>query len=107
MPGSRRSGAARSSTPSLDAQGAEQLKGQQGIQVLQSPSAWLAVHPFNLTRKPFDDKRVRQALRMAVDTKEVIQKAVFGAGLPSGAIANGFGDWGLPGEPAQVHQAGH
>jgi len=79
----------------LDAQGAEQLKGQTGIQVLQSPSAWLAVHPFNVSRKPFDDKRVRQALRMAVDTKEVIQKAVFGAGVPSGAIANGFGDWGL------------
>ena len=80
----------------VDAQGAEQLKGQQGIQVLQSPSAWLAVHPFNVSRKPFDDKRVRQALRMAVDTKEVIQKAVFGAGVPSGAVANGFGDWGLP-----------
>jgi peptide/nickel transport system substrate-binding protein len=80
----------------VDAQGAEQLKGQQGIQVLSSPSAWLAVHPFNVSRKPFDDKRVRQALRMAVDTKEVIQKAVFGAGVPSGAVANGFGDWGLP-----------
>jgi len=26
----------------------------------------------------------------------VIQKAVFGAGVPSGAIANGFGDWALP-----------
>ena len=80
----------------LDAQGAEQLKGQQGIQILSSPSAWLTTHPFNVSRKPFDDKRVRQALRMAVDTKEVIQKAVFGAGVPSGAIANGFGDWGLP-----------
>jgi peptide/nickel transport system substrate-binding protein len=80
----------------VDAQGAEQLKGQAGIQVVQSPSAWLTVHPFNVSRKPFDDKRVRKALRMAVDTKDVITKAVFGAGVPSGAIANGFGDWGLP-----------
>ena len=80
----------------IDAQGAEQLKGQAGIQVLSSPSAWLTTHPFNASRKPFDDKRVRQALRMAVDTNEVIQKAVFGAGVPSGAIANGFGDWALP-----------
>ena len=91
----------------LDAQGAEQLKGQQGIQILSSPSAWLTTHPFNVSRKPFDDKRVRQALRMAVDTKEVIQKAVFGAGVPSGAIANGFGDWGLPESRAEVHQARH
>jgi peptide/nickel transport system substrate-binding protein len=80
----------------LDAQGAEQLKGQPGLQLLQSPSAWLATHPFNVSRKPFDDKRVRQALRMAVDTKEVISKAVFGAGVPSGPIATGFGDWGMP-----------
>jgi len=80
----------------IDAQGAEQMKGQQGIQVIQSPSAWLTTHPFNVSRKPFDDKRVRQALRMAVDTKEVIQKAVFGAGVASAGIATGFGDWGLP-----------
>ncbi|MDP8922056.1 MAG: ABC transporter substrate-binding protein, partial [Chloroflexota bacterium] len=80
----------------LDAQGAAQIKDQPGIQVLQSPSAWLATHPFNLSRKPFDDKRVRQALRMAVDTREVIEKAVFGAGAPSGPIATGFGDWALP-----------
>jgi peptide/nickel transport system substrate-binding protein len=80
----------------IDAQGADQLKGQPGIQVLQSPSAWLTTHPFNVSRKPFDNKLVRQALRLAVDTQEVIQKAAFGAGLPSGAIATGFGDWGLP-----------
>ena len=80
----------------LDAQGAEQVRGQPGIRVLESPSAWLATHPFNVSRKPFNDKRVRQALRMAVDTREVIQKAVFGKGVPSGAIATGFGDWALP-----------
>lgn len=80
----------------LDAQGADQLKGQSGINVLQSPSAWLAVHPINVKRKPFDNVKVRQALRWAVDINEVIQKAVFGAGVPSGPIAAGFGNWGLP-----------
>ncbi len=80
----------------LDAQGAEQAERLPGVKVLKSPSAWLTCHPFNLSRKPFDDKRVRQALRMAVDTQEVIQKAVYGAGLPSGAIATGYGDWALP-----------
>lgn len=80
----------------LDAQGADQLKGQSGIHILESPSAWLAVHPINVKRKPFDNVKVRQALRWAVDTNEVIQKAVFGAGVPSGPIAAGFGNWALP-----------
>ena len=32
---------------------------------------------------------------MAVDTNEVIQKAVFGAGVPSGPVPTGYGDWYL------------
>ena len=32
---------------------------------------------------------------MAVDTNEVIQKAVYGAGVPSGPVPTGYGDWPL------------
>ena len=32
---------------------------------------------------------------MAVDTNEVIQKAAFGAGVPSGPVPTGYGDWFL------------
>ncbi|HET9017074.1 MAG TPA: ABC transporter substrate-binding protein [Thermomicrobiaceae bacterium] len=79
----------------VSAQGAQQLKGSSSISVLQSPFAWLDCTQINVSRKPLNDVRVRQALRMAVDTTEIIQKGVFGAGTPSGPIATGFGDWYL------------
>jgi peptide/nickel transport system substrate-binding protein len=79
----------------ITAQGEAQLKGTPGLTVLKSPSAWVALHGINVYRKPLSDWRVRKALRMAVDTNEVIQKAVFGAGVPSGPVPTGYGDWSL------------
>ncbi|MFE0463531.1 ABC transporter substrate-binding protein [Kitasatospora sp. NPDC058965] len=37
---------------------------------------------FNCARKPFDDKRVRQALHHALDTDRIIAAAMFGNGSP-------------------------
>jgi len=79
----------------LSAQGAAQLGSAPGIQVLKAPYAWLGVHEINVSKKPLDDARVRRALRMAVDTREIIQKAVYGGGVPSGPINTGFANWAL------------
>ena len=79
----------------LEPQGTEQLKGVPGIAVLKSPNAWVSLHYINVSRKPLSDPRVRKAMRMAVDTNEVIQKAVFGQGVPSGPVPTGYGDWYL------------
>jgi len=79
----------------LEPQGAEQVKGIPGITVLKSPNAWVSLHYINVSRKPLSDARVRKAIRMAVDTNEVIQKAVFGQGVPSGPVPTGYGDWYL------------
>jgi len=79
----------------LSAQGVAQLLGAPGIVVMKAPNAWVMSHHINATRKPLDDARVRRALRMAVDTNEVIQKAVYGAGVPSGPVPTGYGDWAL------------
>jgi peptide/nickel transport system substrate-binding protein len=51
---------------------------------------------FNNTRAPFTDVRVRRAIAMAVDRKEVIDKAVSGAGVLSGPMPTGHGDWPIP-----------
>jgi peptide/nickel transport system substrate-binding protein len=79
----------------LSAQGAAQLEGAPGITVSRSPYAWVVLHYVNVYKKPLSDARVRRALRMAVDTNEVIQKAAFGAAVPSGPVPTGYGDWYL------------
>ena len=79
----------------LSAQGAAQLEGSSGITVSKSPYAWVVLHYINVSQKPLSDARVRRAMRMAVDTNEVIQKAVYGAAVPSGPIPTGYGDWSL------------
>lgn len=79
----------------MTAQGAAQLEGSSGFAVMKSPYAWVVLHYINVYRKPLSDARVRRALRMAVDTNEVIQKAVYGAGAASGPIPTGYGDWFL------------
>ena len=59
----------------------------------KSPYAWVVLHYINVLNKPLSDARVRRAMRMAVDTNEVIQKAAFGAAVPSGPVPTGYGDW--------------
>lgn len=79
----------------LSAQGAVQGEGTPGITVAKSPSAWVVLHYINVYPKPMSDARVRRALRMATDTNEVIQKAVFGGAVPSGPVPTGYGEWYL------------
>jgi len=43
-------------------------------------------YPFNVTRKPFDDPRVRQAMNYAVDKEAIIDRVLFGAGTPSHSL---------------------
>ena len=79
----------------LSAQGAAQLEGAPGVTIAKSPFAWVVLHYVNVLNKPLSDARVRRAIRMAVDTNEVIQKAAFGAAVPSGPVPTGYGDWFL------------
>src|SRR5581483_772628 len=84
----------------LSAQGAAQLANAAGISVLKSPYAWVDLTYINVSTPSLKDAKVRKALRMSVDTKGLIQKAVFGAAVPSGPLPAGYGDWPL--DPADV-----
>jgi peptide/nickel transport system substrate-binding protein len=89
----------------LTAQGAAQVRGAASVTLLQGPTAWVEVHAINVAVKPLDDARVRKAMRMAVDTNEVIQKAAFGAGVPCGPIPTGYADWYLDPEALPYRRA--
>jgi len=84
----------------LTAVAAQRLQGDPRLLVLRSPKAWLTLMLFNNTRPPFTDARVRRAIAMAIDRKEVIDKAVAGAGVLSGPMPTGHGDWYVP--PAEL-----
>ena len=88
----------------LTQEGADRVKADRNVTVLESPKAWLTVAQVNTSRKPFDDVRVRQALRMALDPKEIIQKAVSGAATPSGPVPTGHTDWFVKPEELKYQQ---
>ena len=55
------------------------LKGDPDIDVMQSQASDVAYLAYNTTQKPFDDKRVRQALNQAIDRKALVA-TIYGDG---------------------------
>jgi peptide/nickel transport system substrate-binding protein len=58
------------------------LKRLPHLQLYEVPTAETAVLRFKVTEKPFNDPRVRKAMRLAVDNAAVMQIALRGLGLP-------------------------
>lgn len=81
---------------SLSPEGAERIEGEEHIEILQFPKAWLQYLNVNVGREPFTDVRVRQAIQYALDRQDIIDKATAGTGVLSGPITTGFGDWCIP-----------
>lgn len=49
----------------------------------------------NDSKTPFSDKRVRQAMSLAIERKELVESVIFGAGVVSGPIPPGMGPFAL------------
>ena len=63
-----------------DATQIDALKTLPDVTMYQATTAETAVVRGKVTQKPFDDKRVRQALRLAVDQSKVLELALRGLG---------------------------
>jgi len=59
------------------------LQADPNLQVLQQEGLNVGYLAFNVTKKPFDDKRVRQAINMAIDKDSIIKAVYQSAGKPA------------------------
>ena len=59
------------------------IRADAALKMLDQPGLNIGYLAFNTQRKPFDDKRVRQALSMAIDQKAILDSVYLGAGQPA------------------------
>jgi len=81
--------------PGLDPATALQLQGQPGVTVHETRDLAYTLVGMNTERAPFDNALVRQALNLALNRQEIIDGALFGAGVPAGPLSPALETWAL------------
>ena len=59
------------------------IRSDASLKLMDQPGLNIGYLAFNNQKKPFNDKRVRQALNMAIDKKAIIDAVYLGAGQPA------------------------
>ena len=70
------------------------LQEDKNLTVYEQPGTRLFYFAFNVTKKPWDNQKLRQAVACAIDRKAVLDAAVYGKGTPQKTILN-RGLWGF------------
>jgi peptide/nickel transport system substrate-binding protein len=75
------------------------VKADQNLALVEGDNVFygmtLAQFIPNASKAPFSDKRVRQAMSLAIDRKELVDTVVFGSGVVSGPIPPGMGPFAV------------
>jgi peptide/nickel transport system substrate-binding protein len=79
--------------PNIDAATALQLKSKPNVKMVETLELAYTLIGMNASRPPFDNAKVREALNTALDRKEIIQAALFGAGVPAGPLSPALKEW--------------
>jgi len=61
----------------------EAIRKDPNVKLLEQPGLNVGYLAYNTTKKPFDDKRVRQALNMAINKKAIVEAVFLGSGVPA------------------------
>lgn len=86
--------------PGIDPATALQLEGQPSVSVLKTREIAYTLLGMNVSREPFTDPRIRRAVSMLLDRQEIIDGALFGAGVPGGPLSPALTDWAL--DPSEL-----
>jgi peptide/nickel transport system substrate-binding protein len=81
--------------PNIDAATALQLKGKPNLRLQETLELAYSLIGLNVSKPPFNDPRVREAVNLALDRQEIIQAALFGAGVPGGPLSPALRDWAV------------
>lgn len=81
--------------PAIDPATALQLSGQPAITLHQTRELSYSLVGMNVTRGPLGDPRVRQAVNLLLDRQEIIDGALFGAGVPGGPVSPALTEWAV------------
>jgi peptide/nickel transport system substrate-binding protein len=79
----------------VSADGARRLQGSSNLKFIKGVHGVFTVIKMHQRFAPFRDRRVRKAMDLAIDRKEIIEKALGGSGVPIGPIVSGWEDYGI------------
>ncbi|MFK8081236.1 MAG: ABC transporter substrate-binding protein [Granulosicoccus sp.] len=81
--------------PGLDPATALQLQSNPNVTVQNTRDMSYTLLGMNTTRPPLDNPAVRQAINTLLDRQEIIDGALFGAGVPAGPLSPALATWAL------------
>ena len=76
----------------------QRLRNEKHLVITSRPRTYLYAFVINRQRKPWSDPRVRQAISLATNREEIVEKVFSGGATVAGPIPQGFGEWALAGE---------
>jgi len=82
----------------LSADGARRLANSPNLKFIKGVHGVFTVIKLHQRFAPFRDMRVRRAMDLATDKKEIIEKSLGGSGTIIGPIVYGWEDYGIPPE---------
>ncbi len=73
-----------------------QAQHDTAIQLDQTPSLFVRTLSFNVTKPPFNNPLVREAISLVINRQAIIKLAEFGFGMSTGVLPISMKDWALP-----------
>jgi peptide/nickel transport system substrate-binding protein len=79
--------------PNIDAATALQLKGKPNVKLSETLELAYTLIGMNVSKPPFDNAKVREAVNYAINRDEIVAAALFGAGVPGGPLSPALKNW--------------